>query len=86
MTSKDAQFQLTKVRQVAFEVMKKKLASPPELSLSEFGKPLIVETDAFTMAVDSVLWLRETAGKVHLERFGSRVMLAAERIFFICEQ
>src|SRR6185503_18641217 len=53
---KDAEFQWTKERNDAFEVLKKKLTSAPVLRTPDFNLEFILTTDASDLAIGQVLF------------------------------
>lgn len=71
---------------VAFENLKEKLTSPPVLAFSDFETHFIMETDAFSAAVGSILAKKMEDGNNNLLQYESRTMNAAERKYYACER
>lgn len=65
-------------QQKAFELIKKKLVSPPILGYADYSLPFIMHTDASTHGLGSVL-LQEQDGKERVIAYASRSLRPSER-------
>lgn len=65
--------------EVAFEKLKKSLASSPVLEFPYFGSSFVVETDASSIAIGGVILQEKEDGNIHLIQSASRTMTVTER-------
>ena len=85
-TSTKRDFTWTDEMRVAFDTLKERLKSPPLLAFADFDVPFVVETDASSVAIGSVLVQKKEDGKVHPIQYASRTMTAPERNYSACER
>ena len=69
----------------AFMILKGKLTSPPVLTLPDFEKSFILETDASSVSLGAVLSQKTEDGKSHPIQYASRTMPDAEKKYSTCE-
>ncbi len=72
--------------QTAFEELKVKLTSAPALSYSDYEKPSVVCTDAFSRALREVLFQADGSGRDHPIHFASWALCAAESSYSAFER
>ena len=65
-------------QQVAFDMIKEKLASPPVLAYADFQRPFILHTDASTEGLGAVLY-QEKDGLEHVIAYASRGLRNSEK-------
>ena len=65
-------------QQAAFDMIKEKLASPPDLAYTDFKRPFIVHTDASTEGLGAVLY-QEQDGLEHVIAYASRGLRNSEK-------
>ena len=70
----------------AFQNLKQRVTSPPLLALPKFEEPLVVETDASSVAVGAVLDQKKEDKKVHPIQYASRRMTGTERHYSAFEK
>ena len=78
LTEKKTPFQWTNQCQEAFEKLKSQLVSAPILTLPNWSKPFILDTDASDNGIGAVLSQMHD-GKEHVIAYASRVLTKAER-------
>lgn len=78
LLQKDVLFEWSEPCQKAFEVLKRKLMSPPVLAYPNFEEPFIVYTDASKEGVGCVLSQRGSDDKVHPICYASRTLTKTE--------
>ena len=75
---KVAPWQWGPAQQTAFNVLREKLSSPPELAYADFTKPFILHTDASTEGLGAVLY-QEQDGVEKVIAYASRGLRNSER-------
>lgn len=70
----------------AFHGLKKTLAKPPVLFFPDFEEPLLVEREASSVSLGSVLSQKKEDGRSISLQFASRTMTSAEQNRSACEK
>uniref|UniRef100_A0A0W0GEF0 RNA-directed DNA polymerase n=1 Tax=Moniliophthora roreri TaxID=221103 RepID=A0A0W0GEF0_MONRR len=83
LTKKDTKFEWTKLRDVAFNVLKVKFLQQPILQMPDDEKPFIIEADASKWATGAVLKQQGSDGELHPCGYISHAFTATERNYEI---
>lgn len=80
-----AKFKWTQEAQVAFDTLKQKLTNAPILTHPDFNRPFIIQCDASTTGVGSVLYQLDANGDERPIAFMSKKLNTAQRNYSITE-
>ena len=83
LLQKGAQYQWTAECEVAFEVLKSKLLSPPILVYPDFKKDFVLETDASKLGLGAILSQRQGDNRLHPVAYASQSVSASEANYAI---
>ena len=83
LLQKGAQYQWTAEYEVAFEVLKSKLLSPPILAYPDFKKDFVLETNASKLGLGAILSQRQEDNRLHPVAYASRSVSASEANYAI---
>ena len=78
LTKQNSKFEWSSKCDEEFNCLKEKLVNPPVLALSDFSLPFILDTDASTVAIASVLSQCQN-GKERVIAYGSRTLRYAKK-------
>ena len=85
LTVKDAPFDWTPEREVAFTTLKAKLITSPVLAYPSFDKDFTLETDASIQGLGAVLSQKQEDSRLHPIAYASRALNPAEKNYCITE-
>uniref|UniRef100_A0A0W0F4B6 Reverse transcriptase domain-containing protein n=1 Tax=Moniliophthora roreri TaxID=221103 RepID=A0A0W0F4B6_MONRR len=83
LTKKDTKFEWTKIRDVAFNILKAKFLQRPILQMPDDEKPFVIEADASKWATGAVLKQQGSDGELHPCGYISHAFTATERNYEI---
>lgn len=83
LTEKNSSFKWSEDCQQAFELIRRKLVSPPILAFPDYSKEFILDTDASDTGVGAVLSQVHDDGSEHVVAYASRVLTKAERKYSV---
>lgn len=76
----------TEEMQMAFELLKSELMSPPVLVYTELNEPLVVKIDASSLSLGAILAEKKEYGKIHPVQYASRTMTESENRYATWER
>lgn len=82
-TSKNRTLVWSTKMQDAFDSSKLNLSSSLVLALPNLEVLIIVETDASSFAIGTILYQKQSNGKIHPIQYASRIMNAMEKLYYI---
>ena len=83
LLQKGAQHQWTAECEVAFEILKSKLLSPPILAYPDFKKDFVLESDAGKLGLSAILSQCQEDNRLHPVAYASQSVSAAEANYAI---
>ncbi|ESK80881.1 reverse transcriptase-rnase h-integrase, partial [Moniliophthora roreri MCA 2997] len=86
LTKKDMKFEWTKLRDIAFNVLKAKFLQRPILQMPDDEKPFIIKADASKWATGAVLKQQGADGELHPCGYISHAFTATERNYEIYDR
>ncbi|ESK82506.1 hypothetical protein Moror_14403 [Moniliophthora roreri MCA 2997] len=86
LTKKDTKFEWTKLRDIAFNVLKAKFLQRPILQMPDDEKPFIIEVDASKWATGAVLKQQGSDGELHPCGYISHAFTATKRNYEIYDR
>lgn len=83
LTKKSTSFVWSRECQISFNLLRKKLSSPPLLCFPDFDKPFILDTDASNEGIGGVLSQTNVHGQEQVVAYASRLLSKQERNYCV---